>query len=396
MFTQVFVNAIYEWEEIVTEGLAKIIIPKRELFQRPDQTYEPAWSPVFYNPLMKPCRDLTVLVNYSYFGNKSYFFIDSLAGTGVRGIRLGLETNGYGIINDVDPIAYYYMLRNIELNNLSQRVQPYMCESNALFNNFTFSGVIVDYIDIDPYGSPIPFIDSAVKTLGKNSLLGVTATDTAPLVCSHRHKTLRRYNIECMKTDFEKELGLRILIYNLIIRSASQDVCLKPLISYYHKHYYRVFFETTRSGSKAFENVSKCRGYLWYCPKTLERGFVKEINTIENNCSDGEQIVAGPLWICNLGDTDFLKKLIDNVEKFANYIDLNLLKQLKILLYEYRIEQPYIRYDKFFSKIGRNMIPIEEFINIIKKQGFEASRSHFDPRGVRTNAPVKILREIFS
>lgn len=391
-----YIDGFFEWEEIIHEGLAKIIIPKRELFLRPDRVYEPAWSPVFYNPLMKLSRDMTILVNYSYFGAKSYFFIDSLAGTGIRGIRLALETNGYGIINDVDPIAYYYMVRNIDLNKLSGYVYPYMCESNTLFNNYTFSGMVFDYIDIDPYGSPIPFIDSAVKALGRRSLLGVTATDTAPLVCSHKRKTLRRYNVNCINTDFEKELGLRILIYNLVIRASSLDICLKPLISYYHRYYYRVFFEAVRSSSRAYELVSKCRGYLWYCIDTLERGYVRTIDIIENNCSTGKQIVIGPLWICSLGDIDFLSTVLKNTDKYSEITNYELINLLNTLLGEYRIEQPYIRCDKFFSSIRKNMIPINKFIDIVRRNSFEAYRSHFDPRGVRTNMPIKILREIFS
>lgn len=378
------------------EGLAKLIIPRRDLFLRPDYVYEPAWSPVFYNPLMKISRDLMVLVNYSYFGSKTYFFIDSLAGTGVRGIRLALETNSYGIVNDVDSLAYHYMVRNIELNKVSDRVQPFMCESNSLFNNYTFSGIIVDYIDVDPYGSPIPFIDSAVRPLGKKSLLGVTATDTAPLVCSHKRKALRRYNINCIDVDFEKELGLRILLYNLVIRSTSQDVSLKPLISYYYKHYYRVFFEALRSSRGAYEVISDCRGYLWYCLDTIERGFVKEIDIVENKCSTGKQLIIGPLWICRLGDIDFLKIVIKNTEKYSEFIEHRLSSILNTLINDYQVEQPYIRYDKFFSTIRRNIVPINEFLDTIREHGFEAYRTHFDPRGVRTNAPISILREIFS
>ena len=104
---------VFDWEEIIVEGLAKIIIPKRELFIRPDGLYEPAWSPVFYNPLMEFNRNITVLVTITYFNKKEFFFIEPLSGTGIRGIRLALESNGYGYINDVDPLSYYYMERNI-------------------------------------------------------------------------------------------------------------------------------------------------------------------------------------------------------------------------------------------------------------------------------------------
>ncbi len=389
---------VYDWEEVIREGKAQIIIPKRELYKRSDNVYEPAWSIVFYNPLMRISRDLTSLTTYTFFNNREFFFIDALSGTGIRGIRLALETSGYGIINDVDPIAYYYMVRNIEFNNVGDHIKPMLCEMNSLLNNYTFSGVIVDYIDIDPYGSPIPFIDSAVKPLAKNGLLGVTATDTAPLVCSHSKKTLRRYNIECIKTDFEKELGLRILIYNIVFRAASQDVALEPLISYSHLYYYRVFFRSRRSGLASYEVLRDCRGYLWYCPSTLERGFVKELSNVsELECLDHRKpMLVGPLWICSLGKHDFLNRLLDNYSYFNGLFDETTHKLLSMLYKEYGVNEPYIRYDRFFGVIKKNMPPIEEFIEFLREHGFKAYRTHFDPRGVKTNASINDLYELFT
>ncbi|MET1159838.1 MAG: tRNA (guanine(26)-N(2))-dimethyltransferase [Thermoprotei archaeon] len=376
-----------DWEEVIEEGRARVIIPRRELFLRENGVYEPAWSPVFYNPVMRVSRDFTTLVTKTAFGEKEYFFIDALAGTGIRGIRLALETNGYGVVNDVDPIAYYYMTRNILFNNVDDKVKPVMQEANTLMNNYTFSGILVDYIDIDPYGSPIPFIDSAVKPLSKNGLLGVTATDTAPLVCSHSRKTLRRYNIICSKVDFEKELGIRILIYNIVFRASSQDVALIPLLSYAHKHYFRVFFRTIRSANESYRVLKECRGYIWYCLSTLERGFTKDPNDVPQ-CLDGNKpIVMGPLWICKLGEQEFIEKLYKEAKKL-DYIDQETLKITEHLVVECAYENPYFRYDKLFGRLKKNMPPIKEFIEFLRKHGISACRTHFDPRGIRIDKPI--------
>ena len=386
---------VRDWEEVVEEGKARIIIPKRSLYVREDLVYEPAWSPVFYNPVMRVSRDLTVLVARSVYGSSSYFFIDALGGTGVRGIRLALETQGYGIVNDVDPIAYYYISRNIEYNRVENRVKPLMCEANVLLNNYTFSGIPVDYIDIDPYGSPIPFIDSAVKPLAKQALLGVTATDTAPLVCSHARKTLRRYNVNCAKVDFEKELGIRNLIFNLVFRGAAQDRALKPILSYSHRHYFRVFFRTERSGSKSYELMERCRGYIWFCPSTLERGYLKNpADRVE--CSKPEEpLILGPTWICRLGDPEFAKQVLALAKKEADtLVSRETVKILEILVDEYRIVSPYVRYDKLFGVLKKNMPPIREFIKYLREHGFEAYRTHFDQRGIKTSASLAELYEI--
>ena len=45
------------------------------------------------------------------------------------------------------------------------------------------------WIDVDPFGSPITFIDGALQALGRVGVLEVTATDTAAPV-SYTHLTL--------------------------------------------------------------------------------------------------------------------------------------------------------------------------------------------------------------
>lgn len=387
----------HNWEEIVYEGKAKLLIPKRELFLREDGLYEPAWSPVFYNPQAVVSRDLTILTLLSWFRDRDFFFIDLLAGTGVRGIRIALETNSCGILNDIDPIAYSYCTRNVKLNMLENKLEVFMNEANSLMNSFTFSGIPVDYIDVDPYGSPIPFIEPVFKPLVKRALLGVSATDTAPLTCSYKMKALYRYNVECIETDFNKELGLRILIYSIAHRGASLCVAIKPLMSIYHKHYYRVIFETKRSCAEAYKLIKSCRGYLWYCPNTLERGFVESVEKLgEISCTDGgKPRVAGPLWTCELGDTEFSRVMYDRSIRLS-HVNKASRKILEMLQSEYGVNNPYIRLDQLFSKYKKNMIPISEFIEIIRRHGFKASRTHIDPRGVKTNASIRDLEEIFS
>ncbi len=373
---------------IIMEGLAKIIIPNPERYKRPDGVIEPAWFPVFYNPLMKLNRDLTVLIVKEFY--KRGFFIEALGGTGVRGIRLAVEAGLEGIINDVDPLAHRYIRRNIRLNKLEDKVYPYMHEANSLLNNFTFTGIVVDYLDLDPYGSPIPYIDSAVKPLGRKSLLGVTATDTGPLTCSHPGKMLRRYGVRCVDTDFSKELGLRVLIYNLVFRAAGQDVALKPIMSYSYKYYYRVFFSSDRKASSAYKLLDECRGYIWYCRDNYDRKIVREPVFLESKCK--HQHVIGPLWICKLGDKDVMDKMTRTTDPLYS----EALSFTRKLIEEIDINNPYFRYDKLFGYHRKNMPPISVFIEKLRELGYKASRTHFDPRGIKTDASLIEVHRIIS
>lgn len=373
-----------EKEIVVKEGLASLVIPNPELYRRPDGKVEPAWMPVFYNPVAAVNRDVTVLFLNCAMRGKHFLFVDALSGTGVRGIRICLEVGGHGLLNDVSARAYHYIVKNIKLNKLEARIDAYNCEANALMNNLAVSGVYVDYVDIDPYGSPSPFVDSALKPLSREAYLGITATDVASLSCTYPHKTLSRYWSKCFKVDFDKEFATRVLISNVVLKGSALEISLEPVIAFVHAHYIRVFFKAVRSASKAHITVKNCIGYLWYCKKTLERGFIRfteEVNGL--SCLDGSKpILLGPLWICNIEDP----RTIEMVLKLAcetQWINRDTLKILFRLSEESSIEHPYYRLDKLCSSLGVNMPKLEELIEKLRSYGIKCSRTHMDPRGIR-------------
>lgn len=375
-----------KFEELVEEGLAKIVIPKRQLYLREDGSLEPAWMPVFYNPVAAISRDFTTAFLNAVFNGREFFFADILAGCGVRGVRIAIEANGTGIINDVDPRAFRYAHRNVILNNLVEKLDVYNHEANTLLNNLTFTGVVVDYVDIDPYGSPSPYIESAIKPLGKVSFLGVTATDTAPLTCSHYRKARYRYWVNCFRPDFEKELGARVLIGHIVMKASSLEVALVPLLTVYHKHFYRVFYKSIRSGVEALSIVEKCVGYVWYCQGTLERGYATSYDDIRDiKCSDGSiPNVMGNTWICELGDL-YIVKDVERVVANSDYMSRTTRKIVGTIVDELAINTPYYRVDKLYSLLKRNMPPIEKIIECLRDVGVKASRTHFDPRGLRAD-----------
>ena len=51
-----------------------------------------------------------------------------------------------------------------------------------------------DVIDLDPYGSMVPFLHSTIKAVKKNGLLCITCTDMRVLAGSDKHKCFYFYN----------------------------------------------------------------------------------------------------------------------------------------------------------------------------------------------------------
>ncbi|MEM1642804.1 MAG: tRNA (guanine(26)-N(2))-dimethyltransferase [Desulfurococcaceae archaeon] len=379
---------LYEWDTIIIEGRAKVIVPRQEFFLRSNGIYEPAWAPVFYNPVMEHNRSVTVLLLTALFNEGEFFFIEPLAGTGVRSIRIALEAGGVGIANDLEPLSYRYITRNIALNGLRNIIEAYNCDANSLMNSIRNSGVVVEFIDLDTYGSPMPFIEEAAHSIGRGGVIAVTATDTATLNCNHPEACLRKYGAWCKRVDFSKEMGLRILVGSIIRASAAKDVALKPLIAYYKDYYYRAFFRADKSAGRADE-LLKNIGYIKYDKNTLSREYLTN-SEIERVCE--KHLIIGPLWISELIDAGIIERALTSISERRLHIDERIVDFLRELLIEYEINTPYYRLDKLCKVAEVNMPQRSRIVEALKELGYKASVTHFDSRGIRNNAPLyKIL-----
>ncbi|MEK6808034.1 MAG: tRNA (guanine(10)-N(2))-dimethyltransferase, partial [Nanoarchaeota archaeon] len=148
----------------ISEGAVKLNIPIAKRIYDAD---------VFYNPVMVVNRDISVLIAKVFgFGTA----VDLLSATGIRALRLKKEANIKEVCaNDANPRAAKLIKANAKLNRLKINI------TNLKANDFfcrTSHGF--DYVDIDPFGTPVPFLDLAVvRSVKKGGVIGVTATDTA-------------------------------------------------------------------------------------------------------------------------------------------------------------------------------------------------------------------------
>ena len=148
---------------------------------------------VFYNPVMKFNRDISVLLLNSV-SDKEMNIADMLAGSGIRSIRFLLELNKNKIknifINDHSKDAIKNIKNNLKLNKIKNKK---IIISNSDANLFLLNSMGFDYIDIDPFGTPNMFLDSAVKRISRNGIIAITATDTSALCGTYPKACLRKY-----------------------------------------------------------------------------------------------------------------------------------------------------------------------------------------------------------
>ncbi|MBW2992988.1 tRNA (guanine(10)-N(2))-dimethyltransferase, partial [Candidatus Woesearchaeota archaeon] len=208
--------------KLIQEGQAEIYIPKQKKISKK--------LPVFYNPVMELNRTISILV-LKNVSNKNMQIGLPLAGTGIRGIRFLKELSKNKIkfiyFNDYSKKSVNLIKKNLKQNRLKSKIRLFSKDANE----FILENRGFDYIDIDPFGTPNPYLDSAVKALSRNSILAVTATDTAPLAGTYPTACKRKYWASPKLDSNKHETGLRILIRKCQLIAAQYEKALTPILS---------------------------------------------------------------------------------------------------------------------------------------------------------------------
>lgn len=384
--------------EVVTEGKTSVVVPKLEAYVKEPWEYAPSKAPVFYNPVMKLNRDVAVLALQAYQSTlgREISVCEPLAGCGIRSVRFAMEVEGVLkiVMNDINPKAVQLAQFNVERNKLVERVSVMNEDANLLLSRYAAPRKRFDFIDIDPFGSPVPYLDATIRALRNGGLLALTATDMAPLCGVHPRACVRKYGGKPLRTEYCHELAVRLLVGCLTMMAAKHDVAIKVLFSHSTDHYIRAY-ALTRYGARQADKSVQTMGYILHCFACFHREAIGGMfSSLERKCPEcGSKLnVAGPLWLGKLFDEDFCSLM----EKEAYGRRLREKRVLKLLsLTRNEIEAPITYYvvDKICDKFNLPIPPLIKVINELKSAGFQAVPTHFNSRGVRTDASAKVMKE---
>ncbi len=366
-------------EKIIKEGKASIRIDESGRVTRK--------MPVFYNPAMRLNRDISILLLKSS-GGSCLRIADPLAASGVRSIRFLKELGSKKVcvvcVNDGSAEAAASIRSNLKINKVSAGKAVV---SNEEANIFLLKNKPFDYIDIDPFGTPVTFLDSAVKSISREGIIAVTATDTAALSGTAPRACLRKYWSVPLKNYLMHELGLRILARRVQLEAASHEKALIPVYSYSMLHYMRIFFRCSGKPGDV-DAVMGNQGFVTFCHNCLHV-CVCSLNRCET-CKNENVVIAGPMWNGKLWDAKLAELISRNNKDEKNS------KFLKTISDESKVSSLGF-YDThvFSSKFGIRVPKLESVISGLRKRGFLAERTHLSGNGIRTNADyassVKII-----
>ena len=359
----------------IREGKTAFCVPVQDM----EGQFPPGTAPVFFNRRMELNRDATVLL-LSVLRPSDY--LDAMGATGVRGLRVANEVGIPVTINDKDPGTVPLIQENVARSGLPITVT---CrDSSSLLHDRSF-----DAVDIDPFGSPVPFVDAGIR--GCRRFLLVTATDTAPLCGAHMKAGIRRYFARPANTGYHAEVGLRILLGFVVRETVKYDRGIDPLFCFAREHFVRLNLRLTR-GAKAADRTIARIGFILQCPLCAYReeqpGIVPETSACPH-CHKPLRPI-GPLYLGKVFDEDILAKMQDLLPAGEFGTGADLAKLLSVCREELPTSSHY-DYHRVAQNQGVSPPKIEAVIEQLKDAGFAASRTHYSGTGIKTDAPLPVL-----
>jgi len=343
---------------------------------------------VFFNPEMELCRSMFSLAVGAIGGKLDV--VDAMCASGARGLRYKAENKNVGKLAMVDAnkSAVACARKNAAVNKM--RCRTVLADANEFLRKNAF-----DFLELDPFGSPQPFLHDAARCLAANrgGFLSATATDVAVLCGAHHAACLKNYAAAPLNNEFCHENACRILSAAVARTFAPFNLAATPIFTLSHRHYVKVLFRVEEGAEKAVEAMKKI-GFISYCPSCQWREgkrlpLMKDCPHCGARLLHGGQMHIGGLW-----DFALLERmlLLNAERKYAKAKEIE--KLLSTMKDESAIpSMGYYDLHVVAKKRGSAILSMDDAVAKLRASGFAASRTHFCPTAVRTDAPhEKVLR----
>ena len=282
----------------------------------------------FMNPAMAPARTRSVLLlqdalKFGWInGDRPIRALDALCATGIRvrrwrnEIDSDLQSRLHITANDLDANALDWAMSSVESDARvtdffvpnDEQVQPHCIDKNGIrFQHCDARLAMIhgsfQWVDIDPFGSPISFIDGALQALGRVGVLEVTATDTAALTGSSATSGKRRYGHRGIVDLYAHDDAVRVLLGTIATRAAQLDRAVEPILALFDGHHVRVSVRVRKSK----QGADRTRELIGWRVRTEEvpYKFVPHPSIEELPQS------SGPMWIGPIWDEEICSRLTE-------------------------------------------------------------------------------------
>lgn len=387
--------------EEINEGEARLLVPRLQAFVKSPSDYAPSKAPIFYNPVMELNRDIAVLALQAYqrMVNHQISVSEPLASCGIRGVRFAVEVQNVRqvVVNDISRKAVQIALYNAQLNDVSDRTVVENKDANLLLSEHGAPPSRFHAIDLDPFGSPVPYVDSAVRALRNHGLLALTATDMAPLCGVHPKACIRKYGGKPLRTEYCHELAVRLLAGCVAVMAAKHEMGLHVIFSHSAEHYVRLYAIVDYGAKKADQSLRNM-GYMLHCFNCFHRESLTGLSSLAHpgRCTEcGSRLsVGGPLWLGKIFDKSYCQSMMEEA-KHRNLRNTRKIEKILALTQD-ESDAPagYYVVDRLCDALNLPVPRVKSIVEALREEGFEACLTHFSPKGIRSNAPATKTKEL--
>ncbi|MCI4330579.1 MAG: hypothetical protein L3K19_01870 [Thermoplasmata archaeon] len=336
-----------------------------ELPESPSDRGPASKAAVFYNAAMAVDRDLGVALARTLReqGQGPLRGWEMLAATGVRGLRLVHESDLFGEMwfTEQNPQALEVLRRNVaRYSSRGAHARAHNAHSPLREGPF-------DYVDVDPYGTPAPFLPTALDALRPGGLLGVTATDMMVLAGVLKGTCEARYGARPLRGRFGPEGGLRVLLAYVARLAAERGRQVHPILAYVHDHHVRAYLRVDLTSEREMPVPVGMLSEPWDGPAVIGGPF-------------------GPMWLGRLFDPAIVAR-VGTPPGAARAKDLE--RMLGAFRGESRADRPlFYEPNELASTLHlANPPAIDALLDRLESGGWSAGRSHVRAAAFRTTAP---------
>lgn len=377
--------------------------------------------------------------------------LDALSATGLRALRYAKEIPQVTSVtaNDFSALATASIRLNVEYNGLREKIHPTTGDAKALMGHIANPGKEPFHvIDLDPYGTAAPFLDTAVQAVADGGLLCVTCTDSGIYASvGWPEKTFSQYGGLPWRGPQGHEAGLRLVLNAVATSAARYGLAIEPLVSLNIDFYVRLFIRVKRSPMEVKCLAGKtmlvyncdhgCGAFrIQYLAQTREREAKNGDKFHNHTLAQGPTAtpfcehcgfkthLTGPMWGGPLHNPHFLSRVLSllpsldskvygTIPRIEGMLTLALDETLfqdppKIASPECATAEPFTVLDlalrdphPFFinpSTLARTLHcsrPSDAALRgALIGLGYRATRSHTEAGSIRTDAPWNVIWEI--
>ena len=290
------------------------------------------WVPkgVFFSPLQALQRDLSVIA-VSVFAKQrrqqgALRVVDALAGSGIRALRYAAacgDDMADIVANDLNREASASIAANAEANGLEGLCSVRCGDARSLLMD---NPGAFDVVELDPCGSPAPYLSAAVRATKAGGLLLVACTDFKDLTGGSALGIARswaRYGATPLPgLSSAPEFALRAVLLALHRAAAVEQRQIRPLLCFSRSFFLRLIVRVEGPEDHDRE-ASPPEPPLLVWRQSVCPGLHSHVSSLGGDVhlgdspsatgkdgSGGQAELGGPIWAGPCCDADFLQHMV--------------------------------------------------------------------------------------